>query len=74
MHRHGHVARAEQQLRRLVRNLINDAQQQGVVRADLGAEELLTYCLHALTAASRMSSRAAVLRLVEVTLDGLRQP
>ena len=72
MHRQGHVARAEQQLRRLIRELVADAQQRGDVRGDLEADELMTYCLHALTAASRMPSKAAVLRLVDVTLDGLR--
>ncbi|MDQ3620315.1 MAG: TetR/AcrR family transcriptional regulator [Actinomycetota bacterium] len=74
MHRHGHVARAEHQLRRLVRELVADAQQRGDVRSDLEADELLTYCLHALTAASQMPSKAAVLRLVDVTVDGLRPP
>lgn len=72
MHRQGHVARAEQELRRLIRELLTHAQRRGDVRDDLEADELVTYCLHALTAASRMPSRAAVLRLVEVTLDGLR--
>jgi AcrR family transcriptional regulator len=72
MHRQGHVARAEQQLRRLIQDLLTDAQQRGDVRDDLEAGELVTYCLHALTAASRMPSKASVLRLVEVVLAGLR--
>lgn len=72
MHRHGHVAQAEHQLRRLIRELLADAQHRRDVRTDLEANELVAYCLHALTAASRMPSKAAVLRLVDVTLDGLR--
>ena len=74
MHRQAHVTQAEHKLRRLIRQLLVDAQQEGRVRDDLEADELVTYCLHALTAASRMPTRAAVLRLVEVTLDGLRAP
>lgn len=71
MHREGHVARAERQLRRMIRDLISDAQESGDVREDVAPEELVTYCLHALTAASALPSKVAVRRLVEVTLDGL---
>lgn len=74
MHRHGHVKHAEHQLRHLIQELVAEAQGHGLVRNDLAPEELVTYCLHALTAASRVSSKAAVLRVVEVTLDGLRHP
>jgi hypothetical protein len=35
-------------------------------------EELATFCLHALTAARALGSDAAVQRLVDVTLGGLR--
>jgi hypothetical protein len=34
--------------------------------------ELAAYCVHALAAASRLPSVAAVARLVDVTLAGLR--
>ena len=36
--------------------------------------ELAGYCIHTLTAASDLSTKAAVRRLVAVTLDGLRPP
>jgi AcrR family transcriptional regulator len=72
MHREGHVARAEQQLRRMIRDLINDAQKSGDVRDDVTPDELVSYCLHALTAANGLPSKAAVRRLVWVTLSGLR--
>lgn len=72
MHREGHVARAEQQLRRMIRGLITDAQESGDVRQDVAADELVSYCLHALAAASGLQSKAAVRRLVEITLAGLR--
>jgi AcrR family transcriptional regulator len=71
MHREGHVARAKQQLRRMIRGLITDAQESGDVRQDVAADELVSYCLHALAAASGLRSNAAVRRLVEVTLAGL---
>jgi hypothetical protein len=42
------------------------------VRDDVPPAELASYCLHALQAASSLSSEAAVRRLVTVTLAGLR--
>lgn len=72
LHRGEHVARAHQQLQAFVRDLLSDAAADGHVRADVTADELASYCLHALTAASGLSSKAAVRRLVQVTLSGLR--
>lgn len=72
MHRGDHVARAEQQLRRMMRDLINEAQAEGGVRNDVAPGELVRYCLHALTAAGQLPSKAAVHRLVDVTLAGMR--
>jgi transcriptional regulator SbtR-like protein len=43
----------------------------GAIRNDVAPGELASYCLHALTAASSLPSKAAVRRLVEVTLAGL---
>jgi AcrR family transcriptional regulator len=68
------VARAEQQLRKLVRDLLVEGAATGKLRDDVAPDELATYCLHALTAAGSMPSRAAVRRLVAVTLTGLRPP
>ncbi len=72
MHRDAHVARAEQHLRQLFRDLLVEAARSGDVRDDVSVDELVGYCLHALTAASTLPSAAAVKRLVAVTLAGLR--
>jgi AcrR family transcriptional regulator len=72
LHRHEHVAQARQQLRKLVRDLLNEGVESGDVRGDVAPDELATFCLHALGAASGLSSRTAVRRLVSVTLAGVR--
>jgi AcrR family transcriptional regulator len=72
LHRGGHVAHAEQHLKGLLRSLLSEAAAAGEIRKDVPADELATYCLHALTAAGRLPSRDAVERLVKVTLAGLR--
>ena len=72
LHRGEHVARAQQQLRDMIRNLLIEAAEIGHVRDDVTPNELVSYCLHALTAASSSPSEAAVRRLVTVTLAGLR--
>jgi hypothetical protein len=46
----------------------------GPVRGDVAADELADFCLHALAAATSLPSKAAVQRLVQVTLAGLRPP
>ena len=75
LHRGEHVARAQQQqLRDMIRNLLIEAAETGHVRDDVVPNELASYCLHALTAASSLPSEAAVRRLVTVTLAGLRPP
>jgi AcrR family transcriptional regulator len=72
MHRDDHVARAEQHLRALLGDLIREAAGAGEVRDDVTSGELAAFCLHSLTAASALPTKAAVRRLVAVTLDGLR--
>jgi len=49
-----------------------EAAQAGDLRDDVAPDELAAYCLHALSAASVAGSKAAVQRLVAVTLAGLR--
>jgi AcrR family transcriptional regulator len=73
LHRGGHVAHAEQHLKALLRGLLSEAAEAGVVRKDVPPDELATYCLHALTGAGRLPSKGAVQRLVKVTLAGLRR-
>ena len=75
LHRDQHVAHAEQQVHDLIRDLIDASAAAGDVRADVSPHELATYCLHAVGAAGALTSKAAVRRLVTVTLSGLvRRP
>jgi AcrR family transcriptional regulator len=71
LHRDEQVARAQQQLRGMIRDLLTEAAATGDLRDDVAPDELATYCLHALTAASSLPSKPAVRRLVTVTLAGL---
>jgi len=72
LHRDEHVARAQQHLRDMIRDLLTEGAATGDIRDDVAPDELASYCLHALTAASSLRSKAAVRRLVTVTLAGLR--
>ena len=72
LHRDHQVVRAEHRVREMLRDLLSEGAARGDVRNDIAPGELANYCLHALTAASALTSKAAVRRLVEVTLAGLR--
>jgi AcrR family transcriptional regulator len=72
LHRGKHVARAQQHLRKLIVALLTEAAATGDARNDVPPDELASYCLHALAAASTLPSKAAARRLVTVTLAGLR--
>lgn len=72
LHGDQHVAQAQKQLDDLIRELLAEAAGDGDVRSDVPPEELSSYCLQALGAASGLPSKAAVQRLVMVTLAGLR--
>jgi AcrR family transcriptional regulator len=74
LHRDERVARARHRLHHMVRDLVAQGAKAGDLRDDVAPNELASYCLHALSAASGLSSRAAVRRLVAVTLAGLRPP
>jgi AcrR family transcriptional regulator len=74
LHHDGQVARATNHLHAMVRELVADAAATGDTRDDVSPDELATYCLHALEAAGGLRSKAAVGRLVAVTLTGLRPP
>jgi hypothetical protein len=56
----------------LVRDLLRDAADAGRVRDDVPPAELAAFCLHALGAAADAPSRAAVRRLVDLTLAAVR--
>jgi len=71
VHRGDHIARAQKQLNDFIRDLLTEGAETGALRDDVAPDELASYCLHALTAASSLPSEAAVRRLVTVTLAGL---
>lgn len=72
LHRGVQETGAQRQLYDMVRDLLAEGAESGELRDDVAPDELASYCLHALTAAGRLPSEAAVRRLVAVTLDGLR--
>ena len=72
LHRREHVARAQQHLSRFIGELVAEVAKTGRLRDDVAPDELASYCLHALTAAGSLPSKAAVRRLVAVTLAGLQ--
>jgi AcrR family transcriptional regulator len=71
LHRDEQVARARQQVRDMIRDLLIEGAETGDLRNDVSPDELASYCLHALSAAGSLPSEAAVRRLVSVTLAGL---
>lgn len=74
LHQGEHMARAHTHLREMVAQLLSDAAVAGAVREDVPPAELAWFCLNALQAATTLPSKAAVGRLVAVTLAGLRAP
>lgn len=72
LHRSQHVARGQRHLFDLMGEVLADAASAGEVRSDIPPAELAAYCVHALAAASSLPSKAAVHRLVSLTLAGLR--
>lgn len=74
LHRGEHVARAKRQLNNFIRDMLIEGVENGDIRDDVAPDELASFCLHALTAASSLPSKAAVRQLVTVTLAGLSPP
>jgi AcrR family transcriptional regulator len=72
LHADHRVASAQQRVRDMIRDLLAQVVTAGEVRKDIPPDELASYCLHALSAASSLPSKLAVRRLVMVTLAGLR--
>ena len=71
VHRGEHIARAEQHVKELIRDVLGEAVAAGHVRDDIPTDELASYCINALAAAGSLPSKAAMRRLVVVTLAGL---
>ncbi|MEC3918337.1 TetR/AcrR family transcriptional regulator [Nocardia sp. CDC160] len=72
LHPDEQIVHAQNQLRELIRELIEETAAAGELRTDTPPAELASYCLHALSAAADATSEAAVARLVTVTAAGLR--
>ena len=72
LHRDEHAAHAQNQLQSFIRDLLAEGARSCHLRNDVVPDELTSYCLHALTAASTLPSNAAVRRLVAVTLAALK--
>jgi AcrR family transcriptional regulator len=72
VHRGEHIDRAQLALTHFVRDLLAEGAKGGLLRDDISPDELAAYCVNALAAASGLPSKAAVRRLVSVTLTGLR--
>ncbi|MEP7003828.1 MAG: TetR family transcriptional regulator [Chloroflexota bacterium] len=72
LHRGERIADPARRLADLVRDLLAEGAKSGVIRTDVASADLASYCLHALAAARDVSSRAAVQKLVAVTVAGLR--
>ncbi|MCA1704352.1 MAG: TetR/AcrR family transcriptional regulator [Actinobacteria bacterium] len=73
LHRGEHLAGARQRLHEMIQELLSEGAKTGEFRDDVAPDELASYCLHALAAASSLPSKAAVRRLVSVTLAGLHR-
>ncbi len=71
LRRDEHVTNAEDRVRQLIAELIEEGSEAGDLRNDVPPDELATYCVQALGAAASLRSRAAVRRIVNVTLSGL---
>ncbi len=74
LHRGEHAVRAHEHLEHFMQGLLTEAAKVGAVRGDVPPRELAGYCIHTLTAAGGLATKAAVRRLVTVTLAGLRPP
>lgn len=72
LHNDERFVKRERQLYEMLRDLLSESAGKGIVRDDVPASELATYCLNALAAARGLSSVPAVNRLVRVTLAGLQ--
>jgi AcrR family transcriptional regulator len=74
LHRQEQVAQAQREVHQMIRDLLVAATKTGQVRDDVPPDELASYCVRALGGAGAQLSKAAVRRLVSVTLAGLRPP
>ncbi|MGL5810007.1 MAG: TetR/AcrR family transcriptional regulator [Nocardioides sp.] len=69
-----HVTGAHGQIRAFLADVVVSAANAGGVRRDIKPVEIADYLLHALGAAATAVSKAAVERLVQLTLDAIGEP
>jgi hypothetical protein len=70
LHRSAEVRKLQRQLLDLISGLVAEAAAAGAVRQDVPAEELASYCVHALAAAGN-SSATAIDRLLDLVWTGI---
>jgi AcrR family transcriptional regulator len=73
LHRGAHMHRAHDAVRTLIRDLLVSGVGSGRIRSDVPPDELASFCVQALAAAKGAPSKAAVRRLIGLTLDALRE-
>ncbi|TMR22525.1 TetR/AcrR family transcriptional regulator [Nonomuraea turkmeniaca] len=73
LHRDEQVAQAHRRLHDMIGDLLAEGARSGAFRDDVPADELATYCLHAVSGAGELPSEDAVHRLVTVIMTGLRR-
>ena len=74
LHRDERLGGAHRQVQEMIRDLVAAAAEAGEVRNDVPPDELASFCLRALSGAGPDASKAAIRRLVAVTLAGLGPP
>lgn len=72
LHRDRSVTKGQQEVTAMIAQLIGEGAAIGEFRNDVHVDELANYCLNALAGARTLPSKAAVRRLVDLTLAGLR--
>jgi AcrR family transcriptional regulator len=72
MHQGGHVVIAREKLVTLIADLLRQGVKLRQIRDDVAPNELAGYCLYALSAAGNLPTKAAVVRLVTITMAGLK--
>ena len=70
LHRSAEVRKLQRQLLDLISGLVAEAAAAGAVRQDVPAEEMASYCVHALAAAGDSSTRA-IDRLLDLVWTGI---
>lgn len=72
LHHTAHVEAGHARVEGFLAVLVAEAAEAGDVRDDIAPRELAIYCVHALSGARALASKAAIGRLVDVTIGGLR--